>query len=62
MLLSVVIGTDGLAHDINVVSGIDSGLDLNAVAAVQKWQFQPGTKDGEPVAVRAQIEVNFRLL
>ena len=62
VLLSVVIGTDGLAHDINVVSGIDSGLDLNAVAAVQQWQFQPGTKDGEPVAVRAQIEVNFRLL
>ncbi len=62
VLLSVVVGTDGLAHDINVVSGIDSGLDLNAVAAVQKWQFQPGTKDGEPVAVRAQIEVNFKLL
>ena len=62
VLLSVVIGTDGLAHDINVVSGIDSGLDLNAVAAVQQWHFQPGTKDGEPVAVRAQIEVNFRLL
>ena len=62
VLLSMVIGTDGLAHDINVVRGIDSGLDLNAVAAIQKWQFEPGTKDGEPVAVRAQIEVNFRLL
>ena len=62
VMLSVIVGTDGLAHDINVVSGIDSGLDLNAVAAVQQWQFQPGTKDGEPVAVRAQIEVNFRLL
>ena len=62
VLLSVVIGTDGLAHDINVVNGIDSGLDLSAVAAVQQWHFEPGMKDGEPVAVRAQIEVNFRLL
>jgi TonB family protein len=62
VLLSVVVGTDGLAHDINVVSGIDPGLDLNAVAAVQQWHFQPGTKDGEPVAVQAQIEVNFKLL
>ncbi len=59
--LSMVVGTDGMAHDINVVSGIDSGLDANAIAAVQKWQFEPGTKDGEPVAVRAQVEVNFRL-
>ena len=62
VLLSIVVGTDGLAHDINVVRGIDSGLDLNAVSAVQQWHFQPATKDGQPVAVQAQIEVNFRLL
>jgi TonB family protein len=62
VLLSLVIGTDGLAHDINVVRGIDSGLDVNAVSAVQQWHFQPATKDGLPVAVQAQIEVNFRLL
>jgi TonB family protein len=62
VLLSLVVGTDGLAHDINIVSGIDSGLDQNAVAAVQKWHFQPATKDGQPVAVQARIEVNFKLL
>jgi TonB family protein len=62
VLLSLVVGIDGLAHDINVVRGIDSGLDLNAVDAVQQWHFRPGTKDGEPVAVRAQVEVNFKLL
>jgi len=60
--LSLVVGTDGLAHDINVVSGLDGGLDLKAVEAVQKWRFAPGSKDGEPVAVRAQIEINFKLL
>jgi TonB family protein len=61
VLLSVVIGTDGVAHDINVLKGIGSGLDQKAVEAVQKWLFQPGLLNGEPVAVRAQIEVNFRL-
>jgi TonB family protein len=61
VLLSVVVGTDGLAHDINVVRGIDAGLDHNAAHAVQQWHFQPGAKDGEPVAVQAQIEVNFKL-
>jgi len=61
VLLSIVIAPDGLAHNINVVKGIGSGLDEKAVEAVQKWKFQPGTKDGQAVSVRAQIEVNFRM-
>jgi len=61
VLLSVVIGTDGIAHDINVVKPLGMGLDEKAVEAIQKWLFNPGMKDGEPVQVRAQIEVNFRL-
>jgi TonB family protein len=32
------------------------------MAAVSKWQFRPGTKNGQVVAGPAQIEVNFRLL
>jgi len=59
VVLSVIVGTDGLAHDINVIKGIGSGLDEKAVQAIQKWHFAPGTKDGEPVQVKAQIEVNF---
>jgi TonB family protein len=62
VLLDVVIGTDGLAHDINVLNGIGAGLDQKAVEALQKWHFQPGAKDGEPVRVRAKIEFKFRLL
>src|SRR5665213_3056238 len=61
VLLSVVIGTDGKAHDINIVRPLGMGLDEKAVEAVQKWHFNPGMKDGEPVQVRAQIEINFRL-
>ena len=30
--------------------------------SVSQWQFRPGTKEGDPVAVEATIEVNFRLL
>jgi TonB family protein len=61
VLLSVVIGTDWFVHDINVIKGLGSGLDEKAVEAVRKWQFRPGTKDGQPVKVHAQIEINFRL-
>lgn len=62
VLLSVVVGTDGLAHDINVVKSLGMGLDEKAVEAVQKWRFQPGVKDGELVKVRATIEIKFKLL
>jgi TonB family protein len=62
VLLSIVVGTDGLAHDIRVVKSLDIRLDGKAIEAVQKWHFAPGVKGGEAVAVRAQIEINFRLL
>ena len=32
------------------------------IEAVKKWRFRPGTKGGKPVAVQAEIHVNFRLL
>jgi TonB family protein len=62
VVLSVVIGADGLAHDISVSQSLDPGLDRSAAEAVQQWHFAPGTLHGEPVAVRATIEVNFKLL
>jgi TonB family protein len=60
--ISVEIGTDGLAHNAQVVSGLGMGLDETAVEAVQHWVFKPGMKDGQPVPVAASVEVNFRLL
>lgn len=62
VLLSLVIGADGLAHDISILKSLDSGLDRSAAEALQLWHFAPGTLKGEPVAVRATIEVNFKLL
>jgi TonB family protein len=56
------IGEDGLAHNIQVVRGLGLGLDEKAVQAIQQWIFKPGMKDGQAVPVRANIEVNFRLL
>jgi TonB family protein len=62
VMLSMVIGTDGLAHDISVTKSLDPGLDRKAAEAVEQWHFAPGALKGEPVAVQAVIEINFRLL
>ncbi len=59
--LVMVVGTDQRAHDIKVTKSLDPGLDASAVASIKAWRFQPGSKNGKPVPVRAVIEVNFRL-
>jgi TonB family protein len=61
VVLSVVIGADGVPRDIEVKVSLDDGLDQNAVRAVEQWRFDPGKKKDESVAVQATIEVNFRL-
>ena len=52
----------GQARDIRLLRSLAFGLDEKAVEAVREWKFQPGYRDGQPVAVQAVIEVNFRLL
>jgi TonB family protein len=62
LVLSVEVGTDGLAHNMTVLRGLGLGLDDRALDAVSQWKFQPAVKDGQPIPVIANIEVNFRLL
>jgi len=59
--LSAIIGIDGQAHDIKVVKSLEPSLDANAVAAVKTWKFAPATKDGHPVAVALNLEIDFKL-
>ena len=62
VLLSVIIDANGNTRDIHVVRPLGLGLDEKAIEAVSKWRFRPAMKGGHPVAVQAQVEVNFRLL
>jgi TonB family protein len=59
--LYVEISPEGSATHMRVIRGLGMGLDEKALESVAKWQFRPGMKDGQPVTVQAQIEVNFRL-
>ena len=48
-------------YDYHQAIDTSKDLDDNAVVAVQQWRFHPGTKNGQPVDVRADATVNFRL-
>src|SRR6185312_14214386 len=61
VVLSLIVGTDGVPKSIKVIRPLGMGLDENAVAAVQQWRFEPGTKDGVPVPVGLTAEVSYRL-
>jgi periplasmic protein TonB len=61
VVLWVVVGPDGRTHDIRVQRSLGMGLDEKAMEAVRVWKFEPARKDGQPVAVQINVEVNFRL-
>jgi len=62
VLLQAVISKDGTVTDIRVVRGLGYGLDESAIHTIAtKWRFKPGTLNGKPVDVQANIEVDFNL-
>ncbi len=62
VLLSLIIDEHGNTREIHVVRPLGLGLDEKAIEAVARWKFRPASKSGRPVAVQAEVEVNFRLL
>jgi TonB family protein len=61
VLLWLVVGSDGLPHDLKVVRSVGLGLDEKALEAVRMWRFEPGHKNGQAVATQIHVEVTFRL-
>jgi TonB family protein len=61
VVLAVVVGPDGRAHDPRIQRSLGMGLDEKAIEKVKEWKFEPAKKDGVPVAVMVSIEVSFHL-
>lgn len=60
MVLWAIVGKEGNVDKVFVQRPLGLGLDEEAMAAVEKWKFQPARRNGEPVAVQINVEVNFR--
>lgn len=61
VVLAAIIGDDGTVKATKVVRSVTPDLDAKAVDAVKAWKFKPAMKEGKPVAVQVNVEVNFHL-
>ena len=55
------VSSDGEIKYTRVLKGLGFGLDEAATASVQEWALSPATRNGAPVEVVAQIDVEFNL-
>jgi peptidyl-prolyl cis-trans isomerase A (cyclophilin A) len=60
VVLTAVIGTDGLIKDLQIASGPDM-LQQAAFDAVKMWRYRPYLLNGQPVEVHTTINVIFTL-
>ena len=59
--LAAVVQPDGFVTDVTVSKSLHPELDEQAIAALKRWEFKPGTREGKPVAVRITIQMAFVL-
>jgi len=59
--LSIVVDKAGNVARIRMEKVSGHGLDEHAMQAIKAWRFIPGTRNGEPAAVREPISVAFNL-
>ncbi|MGA9071289.1 MAG: TonB family protein [Terracidiphilus sp.] len=60
VMLSVIIGIDGVVKEVQVIHGPDL-LQQAAIEAVKEWRFRPYQLNGQPVEVRAAVNIGFAL-
>ncbi len=61
VVLEAVIDKQGSVHCAAIVADLPFGLGQSAVAAVQKWRFEPATRNGQPVNVKYTFTIGFSL-
>jgi TonB family protein len=61
VIVSLLVTEEGLPSDIRLEKSAGAGLDEEAMQTVSQYRFKPAMKDGQPVAARITVEVNFRL-
>jgi TonB family protein len=61
VLVQFVVNEDGTPRDVQVKRSVHRALDSAAVQAVRTVRFEPGMKEGNPVAMQMVLPVTFKL-
>ncbi len=61
VLVYLWVDQNGNPTHVRVIRGIGMGLDEKAMEAVRQYKFKPARKDGKPVTVEMNVEVNFQI-
>jgi len=59
VVIDAVVGTSGEVHFVGVISGPPS-LRSPAVESLKEYQYQPATRNGQPVPAHVTITIHFR--
>lgn len=61
VVLRFTVNHEGVTQNVQVKKPLYPSLDQAAVEAVSKWRFEPAMKDGQPVSMWLEAEINFNL-
>jgi TonB family protein len=60
VVIDALVDATGKVTDMTVISG-PSGLTGAAMDALRTWKYQPGQLNGQPIAMRTHVSINFNL-
>lgn len=61
VVMEILIDSTGKVRDLKLLEGPGFGLNEAALAAIAKFEFEPATVDGKPVAVKIRYTYRFVL-
>lgn len=61
VIVSIIVGRDGIPQNPRVVRPLGMGLDEKALEAIKQYRFKPAMKGNTPVPVMMNVEIDFRL-
>jgi TonB family protein len=59
--LIMLVGANGAPKAVNVINALPDGLTEEAIRGVHQLRFEPAMKNGEPIEVWINIEIEFNL-
>lgn len=61
VVVQMIVDENGRVREPRVIKGIGGGCDREALRVVRKAEFEPATRDGEPVSAQHSVWIQFRL-